>query len=237
MNYRNTRCYLNCEKRIYDGDGDYEVPCLNPVDFDVEGVPLIGFNYAMTEKHPEDKICHFYLDDYQFERVWRNPDAYLNVLSRFKAVLSPDFSMYSDFPRAVSIFNHYRKQWCGAYWQENGINVIPTVGWTRPDSYEYCFDGMPKHSLVCISTVGMFFNKEHREKFMDGYYKALDVLQPSKILFYGKVYPEITVPEGIEYCAAVNQNTIDRELNRKTDRKGRKIIKGDENNVTEEGRP
>ena len=66
---------------------------------------------------------------------------------------------------------------------------------------------MPRDSLVCISTVGMFFDKEHRQKFVDGYHKALDVLTPKKILFYGKLYPEIDVPSGIEYSIAVNQTT------------------------------
>lgn len=210
MNYRNTRCYLNCEKRIYEGVGKYGSPEIEPVDVDVEGVPLIGFNYAKTEKHPENKICHFHIDDYQFERVWHNPDIYLNILSKFKAVLTPDFSMYSDFPRAVSIFNHFRKQWCGAYWQENGITVIPTVGWIGEDSYEFVFDGLPRNALVSISTVGMFGTKENRKKFVVGYEKALEVLQPKKILFYGNVYPEMRIPEGVEYSIAVNQNVIDK---------------------------
>lgn len=207
MNYRNTRSsYLNCEKQIFDGVGNYQVPAIEPIDMDVENAQLIGFNYAKTEKHPEDKIVHFFLDDYQFIRVWYNPDIYLSVLQRFKAVLSPDFSTYTDFPRAVSIFNHYRKQWCGAYWQSYGINVIPTIGWSTDDSYEYCFDGIPHNSLICISTVGMSFDKEHRLKFLEGYYKALEVLTPKKILFYGKLYPELGVPFGIEYSVAVNQN-------------------------------
>ena len=207
MNYRNTRCYLNCEKGIYDGVGQFDIPSIKPIDMDVEGVPLIGFNFARTEKHPEDKIVHFYVDDYQFERVWHSPDHYLSVLKRFKAVLSPDFSMYADFPRAVSIFNHYRKQWCGAYWQENGINVIPTIGWIYEDSFEWCFDGIPHNSLVCISNVGASFNKEYLNGWVEGYHKALEILTPKKILFYGKLYPEIDIPEGIEYSVAVNQNT------------------------------
>ena len=168
--------------------------------------PFIGFNYAKTEKNPEDKIVHFYLDDYQFLRVLYNPDMYLSVLQRFKAVLSPDFSTYSDFPKAVQIFNHYRKQWLGAYWQYYGIDVIPTIGWSTPDSYEFCFDGIPRDSLICISTVGIYANKEWRYSFLDGYHKALDVLTPKKIIFYGKLYPEIDVPSGIEYAVAVNQN-------------------------------
>lgn len=229
MNYRITKCYLNCEKRIFDGVGVYEFPVIEPQDIDVNGAKLLGFNYAKTERHPEDKIVHFFLDDYQFDRVWNNPDIYLSVLKRFKAVLSPDFSMYSDFPRVVSMFNHYRKQWLGAYWQEQGINVIPTIGWTRPDSFEYCFDGIPRNALVCISTVGMFFDKEHRQKFVDAYHKALDIITPKKILFYGKLYPEIDVPKGIEYEVAVNANTQKlseyRDQKRKEEREARKKSK------------
>lgn len=207
MNYRNTRSsYLNCEKNIFNGVGEYEVPAISPIDIDIENALLIGFNYAKTEKNPNDKIVHFFLDDYQFTRVWNNPDIYLSVLRRFKAVLSPDFSTYTDFPKAVSIFNHYRKQWLGAYWQSYGINVIPTIGWSTEDSYEYCFDGIPHDSLVCISTVGSFANKENKEAFLRGYKKSLDVLTPKKILFYGKLYPELDIPSGIEYSVATNDN-------------------------------
>ncbi|WP_394345181.1 DUF4417 domain-containing protein [Bifidobacterium longum] len=29
---------------------------------------------------------HFFLDDYQFERVWRRPDLYVRMLARFWCV-------------------------------------------------------------------------------------------------------------------------------------------------------
>lgn len=78
MNYREKRgAYLNCEKRVFPGVGKYGFPGMNPVDVGIEGVELVGFNYALSEKHPEDKILHFYVDDYQFERVWNHPDKYI----------------------------------------------------------------------------------------------------------------------------------------------------------------
>lgn len=212
MNYRNTRCYQNCEKRMYDGASEYNFPIIKPVDVDCEGVPLIGFNYAKTEKKPEDKIVHFFLDDYQFERVWNNPDAYINILKRFKAVVSPDFSLYLDFPRVIQMYNHYRRQWCGAYFQDYGIDVIPTVRWSDEESYKWCFEGLPKHSLVCISTVGGFKENAVREMWLKGYYKALEVLEPSHILFYGKIHKGIEIP--VPYTHAINQNTENRKLAR-----------------------
>lgn len=192
MNYREKRgAYLNCEKRMFNGIGQFEMPKLEPVQVDLDNPKVIGFNYAVKEKHPEDKIVHFFLDDYQFERVWNNPDRYLTVLSKFKAVLTPDFSMYTDFPFPVQLFNQYRRQWCGAYWQENGINVIPTICWSTPDSFDWCFDGIPEDSLVCISTVGGFSSRQSKEAWLKGYHKALEVLHPSKILLFGKHFPEI----------------------------------------------
>lgn len=193
MNYREKRgAYLNCEKRIFSGTGPYDFPTMEPVNIDVADTEVIGFNYAIGCKHPEDKICHFYLDDYQFERVWNDPNRYVPILKRFKAVLAPDFSMYTDFPKAVQIFNNYRKQWCAAYWQERGVTVIPTIGWSTEDSFEWCFDGVPKHSLVYISTVGGFRNHEdNKGAWLAGYEKCLEVLDPSEILLFGKDFPEI----------------------------------------------
>ena len=103
-------------------------------------------------------------------------------------------------------YNNYRRQWCGAYWQENGINVIPTIGWIYEDSFEWCLDGVPKDSLICISNVGASKTKALREGWVEGYHKVLDILTPKKILFYGKMFPEIDVPDGIEYFVAKNQN-------------------------------
>lgn len=193
MNYREKRgAYLNCEKRMFPGVGYYDFPMMEPVHMDVEGVELVGFNYAKTCKNPEDKILHFYVDDYQFERVWNDPDRCIPMLRKFKAVLAPDFSIYDDFPMAVNLFNHYRKQWCAAYWQEHGITVIPTICYGTPETYGWCFEGTPKHSLISISTIGGFGNhSDNKQSWLDGYYKCLEVLQPSEILLFGKQYPEI----------------------------------------------
>lgn len=192
MNYREKRgAYLNCEKRMFDGVGQFEMPELEPVHVDLTDLKVIGFNYAIGERHPEDKIVHFFLDDYQFERVWNDPDRYLPMLNKFKAVLAPDFSMYTDFPLPVQLFNQYRRQWCGAYWQENGITVIPTICWSTEDSFSWCFDGIPKRSLVCISTVGGFHSKAAKEAWLKGYEKCLEVLEPSEILLFGKKFPQI----------------------------------------------
>lgn len=200
MNYREKRsAYLNCEKRIFSGTGPFDFPMMDPVEVDVENTEAIGFNYVIGCRHPEDKIVHFYLDDYQFERVWNDPNRYVPLLSKFKAVFSPDFSLYIDFPKAVQIFNHYRKQWCSAYWQEHGIKVIPSICWSDEESFDWCFDGVPKHSLISISSIGGFGNhSEHnKELWLTGYEKCLEVLEPSQVILFGKMHPEIREHENM----------------------------------------
>lgn len=71
---------------------------------------LQGFNYAKST--PSDrkrgKGCHFFIDDYQFERVWQRPEHYLDVLRGYDCVLAPDFSLYMDMPDPMQEWNRYR---------------------------------------------------------------------------------------------------------------------------------
>lgn len=65
--------------------GMYDIPALKPCD--VVPDDLIGFNEAKTTVS-FDAGVHFFLDDYQFERVWRRPDVYVRTLGRFQCVLT-----------------------------------------------------------------------------------------------------------------------------------------------------
>lgn len=165
---------------------EYGFPNMQPVHIDnLQNIPLQGFNYALKEQHPEGIGVHFFLHDYQFERVWRYPDRYTEVLSKFAFVLSPDFSPYADIPKSLKIFNIYRKMWCGRYWQEHGIKVIPTITWGNDEDLEWCLDGVPKQSMIAISTMG-----EGRwanfKALKSNWQYILDKLEPKTILLYGK---------------------------------------------------
>ncbi len=99
MGYRTSRSYDNLERRIFDGVGEYDIPEISPVTYE-GGCDWIGFNYAKSCKNPSEKGVHFFLDDYQFCRLWSNIDRYIPMLQRFRYVMSPDFSTYTDFPKA-----------------------------------------------------------------------------------------------------------------------------------------
>ena len=183
----------NIKRWNFFSKNKWNIPTLKGIDKFDEKVQIIGFNYAKTceKQQKTDFGVHFFLDDYQFNRLWNRPDKYIPLLSKFKYVLSPDFSMYTDYPKAMQMWKHYQKHWLGAYMELFGIKVIPTVGWSDKDSFKWCFDGEPRNSIVAVSSIGTQKDKESKQLFLEGYNKMLEVLKPTKILFWGNIPNEI----------------------------------------------
>ncbi len=170
----------------YDGVGKYDIPELMPEYIEnLADIPIQGFNFALKTKHPEKIGVHFFLHDYQFERVWKYPDRYVEILKKFAYVLSPDFSPYEDMPKALKIYNVYRNRWCARYWQDNGVRVIPTVTWSDNDTLEYCLDGIPQHSTIAISTMGEGRWADYKS-LKEKWSYVMGKLKPDMILLYGK---------------------------------------------------
>lgn len=145
---------------------------------------LIGFNYAKTSENKNTGI-HFYIDDYQFERLWNAPEKYLDVLREYDCILTPDFSLYMDMPMPMKIWNVYRSRQIGAYYQARGIKVIPTISWAEAETFEFCFLGIPKGSIVSVSTIGVKQNEEALQIWEDGMREMIEQIEPSAILVYG----------------------------------------------------
>lgn len=191
--------FQNAEFAIFEGVGKYNIPEIAPV-YELPKVErFIEFDYCKRIREGQDKIgVHFFEDDYKFERVWTSPDRYGSMLSKFSYILGPDFSQYTDFPLALQIYNHYRNMWVAKYWQIcYNMIVVPTVMWGDESSYEWCFDGYPKNSIVAVSNVGLCQNKEIHEMFLSGYNEMLKRLNPSKILVFSRNFEEL--PGNVQY--------------------------------------
>lgn len=151
-------------------------------------IELTAFNEAYKVPSAERKKTniHFFLGDYLFERTWSKLNQTAEFLEQYKLVLSPDFSLYTDMPKVLQLFNHYKKMYVSKFWQDMGLKVVPVACWSDELSFEFCFEGMPKNSLIAISSVGIMKNKENRHAFELGYAKMLEMLEPKQILWYGK---------------------------------------------------
>ena len=142
---------------------------------------------------------HFFTADYRFERVWNAPGRYRERLSRASLVCGPDFSVYRDWPRAANLWNAYRSRWLCALWESWGLAVAPTLTWAGPDSWNFCFLGVPRGVTVAVSTVGASDDEQARRWFADGYAEAVRRLEPYCVLVYGKA----ALPAALEELAPV----------------------------------
>ena len=114
-------------------------------------------------------------------------------------------------PIPLQLYNIFRSRWCGAYLQENGINVIPTVYWGEPKSFDFCFAGLEIGTIVAVSTLGV---RTEKDFFMRGYNEMMRRIKPSTIICYSEPFEEM---QGniitIDYAGTNNLSNITNSKN------------------------
>ena len=183
----------NMEKYMFKGVGEYEIPQVKPVPVEkykqVKWFPYSRM--AIAAKKKNDFGIHFFIYDHLFTCLWQDPDKYISILREYPIVTGPDYSIYTNMSKSIQIYNSFRKHWIEAYFQMYGVNMIPVISWALPQSYSWCFDGDPKHSVVAISTLGVFRDHEKWDLFMMGFEEMKKRLEPTMILCNGRIPDEI----------------------------------------------
>lgn len=179
---------LEILNRLSYTNGSNGVPIIHSTNMSVLPNSMIAFSKAVPSRN-FNKIVHFYEADRSFARIMHNPIKYSQILGRFKCVISPDFSQHLDMPPFLCRQNSWWNNAFGAYWQTLGISVIPNVTWSRPDSYEYAFLGIPKHDVIAINCTAIKGNAISRYFWMKGYEAAIKELEPRLIIRYGDKMP------------------------------------------------
>ncbi|MEG1447806.1 MAG: DUF4417 domain-containing protein [Oscillospiraceae bacterium] len=194
-NYRTSPFLL---RNQFDGESKFEIPLIPKTKFtdeDFKDLLLIGFDRTNLKNNNHlDRMVHFFLYDYKFERVWKNPDNDIEKLKRYKAALSPDFSMYREMNSTIQLYNTFRNRWCGAYFASKGIRVIPTISWGDENTFDFCFKGVPKGSTIAVSTYMVSEHNNHsdqKEFFLKGYNEMLSQIEPERIICYNEPFPEM----------------------------------------------
>ena len=165
--------------QIFESGNKYNIPYLkkgNVIDCD-----FIPVNRVL---HGNGKGIHCFVEDYYLERFWKRPEVYIKYLKNAKCFFTPDFSLYIDMPLSMQIWNTYRNRWIGRYFQDNRVNVIPSISWSDERSYEFCFSGVEIGSIVAISTVGAY--RTDNSLFKEGFEQMVEVVRPKLIYVYGE---------------------------------------------------
>lgn len=194
-NYRTSPMFL---RNQFSGSGMWSIPIIPkfvPSSEDLDGLRLIGFDKVKSGKDEHYKrMVHFFLYDYKFEDIWINTEKYVEILGRYSAVLTPDFSMYLEMNPVLQLYNTFRNRWCGAYLADKGLRVVPTVNWGLENRFDFCFNGIEKGSAVAVSTYMVTAHDNHsdqKEFFLKGYNEMLKRIEPELIICYHYPFPEM----------------------------------------------
>jgi hypothetical protein len=177
--------------QLYTTGNGYGIPDLLPAAVAPPPAWLAPYRQRIRADVPlTDGAVHYFIDDYRFETVWTRPYKALSALRPYTTLLSPDFSLYREWPLTLQLWNVYRNRWCGRFWQSQGFRVIPTVSWSTAASYDFCFLGVPRRGAVAVSAVGV---KQQdpvaRQLFVDGFREMVTRLEPVLVLCYGRLPP------------------------------------------------
>ncbi len=171
--------------------GKWEMPIIRKQDLPTGNIQLL----SSADARPNDSVknkkkgIHFFVDDYRFTGIYNNPERSLRKYSQYSFLLTPDFSTYAEMNLWRQMESIAHSRWVGAYWQSKGLTVIPTVSWSMPRSFEFCFDGIEKDSVVAVGTLGC---KKNKRNFMRGYNEMMERIEPSKIIVFDKPFDEMT---------------------------------------------
>ena len=175
----------------YKGSGRWNIPLIRKQRIDTKDISLIACSDTKSNDKAENKKngVHFFVDDYRFNGIYNAPERSLHRYAQYAFLLTPDFSTYADMNMWRQLESVAKNRWCGAYWQSKGLTVIPTISWSTPSSYEFCFDGVEHNSTIAIGMIGC---KDNKVEFMRGYHAMLEKLEPDTIICFGTPFEEMS---------------------------------------------
>lgn len=107
---------------LWPTDNDWGIPVLDlRLQADAVDLPVVVWGSQARTKEMRGTFT-FYLNDSQFTALWDDPSKVVN--SHCVNVVEPNFTVTPQTPRAVALWQVYRKRWLARYWQSKGIRIF-----------------------------------------------------------------------------------------------------------------
>lgn len=177
-------------RNTYSGDGRWQIPLIKKQALDLNNLNVLSFNNIRNGSLPlfNSFGVHFFVDDCRFEQAYTNPEKTYKKLKPHRILFTPDFSLYGEMQPWRRIESIGKSRWCGAYWQEQGSNVIATISWSTPESFDYAFDGVEKGATVAVGMIGC---KSSKTAFLKGFWTMQERIEPECTVCFGSPFPEM----------------------------------------------
>lgn len=93
-------------------------------------------------------------------------------------------------------------------------NVIPTAGFAREETWDWCFDGLPHNSTVAITTNGVLSDPEAMRVFTGGFNAMIKTINPYRVVICGNYpswiqekYPDLKITQIMTFGQMWKQRT------------------------------
>lgn len=177
-------------RNSFASTGKWGIPIIRKQPLPSSPIQLVAC--SDTRAHDTaDNCCkgvHFFVDDYRFSGIYDHPERSFHRYSQYAFLLTPEYSTYADMDLWRQLESTAKNRWVGAYWQSRGLTVYPSICWGTARSYEFCFDGIEKGSVVAVGMIG---SKREKKGFMHGYETMLERIEPETIIVFGTPFSEM----------------------------------------------
>lgn len=160
----------------------YDIPELKPYN---GLIPLDLVAYCDIGRAHRCSCPHFYIDDNRLPMMGNHIEHFTERLRRFNYVIAPDYTMYCGAPLPVNLRSLYLNRSIAAYWQEHGLNVIPSFNGGDAESFKYCLLGLPKYSVLSCGNVGVSHSSISVKLWKCLVEKVVRELEPTALIIYG----------------------------------------------------
>jgi hypothetical protein len=126
---------------LYPANNIYDIPTLK---MDMQGTfPELPVKPYGAESRQKGGVgtYHFYVDDYRFEAIWKDPTKVLQ--SGCTSLFEPNLSVFDTTPISYGLYLIYKKRWISRFFQESGIKVFADLNVAKKFQ-EYNVMGIPE---------------------------------------------------------------------------------------------
>ena len=114
---------------LWPTDNEWGIPLLD-INRQADAFDLPIETWGAKARGTKAGTLHFYTEDSRFTAIWQNPAQVLKAQA-INAV-EPNFSVYDQVPRAVALWQTYKKRWLARYWQSQGTRIFVDLNVARP---------------------------------------------------------------------------------------------------------
>ena len=144
---------------------------------------------------------------YRFQKVYKQLDRVIKDLRRFEGVISPDFSLFPEMPKAQRIWNCYLSRLVAYYMQCLDLNIIPSIAWGKEEDLDWYFSGLPTNSSIAVSTNGCKSKPYSKKIFLLGIEELQRIIKPKHLIICGSIFEELE-----EYDNIIRYNSFSQRL-------------------------